>query len=142
MNERRQRDWCAQTLCGVVMWSVGSKMLRPVDRVTVEKNSEQMADVDEVLGQILFLVGLGDLQSDRSRRHLSSFSMQSSSSSCNLIRRFNLTRSLIPPLSVQLPLPLFKSQLQEKHQLLEPEEPTWLPLPRNNKELYTKNVEL
>lgn len=39
----------------------------------------------------------------------------------------------LPPLSVQPPLTLLESQLQ----LLEPEEPTWLPLPLNNKELYT-----
>lgn len=42
---------------GVAMWSVGSKLVRPVDGVTVEENSEQMGDVDEVLGQMLFHVG-------------------------------------------------------------------------------------
>lgn len=39
------------------MWWVGSKLVRPVDRVTVEESSEQMGDVDEVLGQMLFHVG-------------------------------------------------------------------------------------
>lgn len=39
------------------MWSVGSKLVRPVDRVTGEENSEQMGDGDDVLGQMLFHVG-------------------------------------------------------------------------------------
>lgn len=39
------------------MWSAGSKLVRPVDRVTVEENSEQMEDGDEVRGQMLFHVG-------------------------------------------------------------------------------------
>lgn len=67
----------------------------------------------------------GALQSDRSRRHLSKVAAADPP--------LQPLEKTVPPLSVQMPLTLLESQLQ----LSEPDEPTWLPHPLNNKELYT-----
>lgn len=113
------------------MWSVGSKLVRPVDGVTVEENSEQMGDVDEVLGQMLFhVVHDGEISKVAGPGGISALFLCKVAAADPPLQPHVKT---VPPVSVQLPLTLLESQLQ----LLEPEEPTSLPLPLNNKELYT-----